>query len=80
MIAILLRAVPGLPSAGCRHYVISTGAEPDLIQVSELWESAEHHRASLGLPETRAAIAEAMPLLTGEFTGVEGEVIGGLGA
>jgi quinol monooxygenase YgiN len=79
VIAILLGAVDGLPSAGCRHYVVSTGQDPDLIQVSELWESAQHHRASLQLPATRAAIATAMPLLTGEFTSVEGDVVGGLG-
>jgi hypothetical protein len=35
-------------------------------------------RAEL-LPETRAAIAEAMPMLTGEFTRQELTVVGGLG-
>jgi quinol monooxygenase YgiN len=44
-----------------------------------VWESAEHHAASLQLPGTRAAIAAAMPLLTGEFTRQETQVAGGLG-
>jgi quinol monooxygenase YgiN len=44
-----------------------------------VWESREAHRASLQLPETRQAITEAMPLLTGEFQSIELDVVGGLG-
>jgi hypothetical protein len=33
----------------------------------------------LQLPETKAAIAEAMPMLTGEFSGQNVEIVGGLG-
>ena len=36
------------------------------------------HDASLRLPWTQAAIGKAMPMLTGEFTGQELIVIGGL--
>jgi hypothetical protein len=39
----------------------------------------EHHDASLRLPATRAAVGEAMPMLTGEFTGCDLTVAGGLG-
>jgi hypothetical protein len=35
--------------------------------------------ASLGLPEAKAAISRAMSMLTGEFTGRELTVVGGLG-
>src|SRR6478736_9020867 len=81
VVEILLRDVSGLASVGCRSYVVSLVADDeDLIAVSEVWESAAHHAASLQLPATRAAIAEAMPMLAGEFTSVEGEVVGGLGA
>jgi quinol monooxygenase YgiN len=45
----------------------------------EVWASRNAHRASLQLPETRQAIAEAMPLLTGEFQSIGLDVIGGLG-
>jgi quinol monooxygenase YgiN len=80
VIAHLLKSLDGLPAAGCLSYVVSECADDeDRIWVSEVWESAEHHSASLRLPETRAAIATAMPLLTGEFTMQETRVVGGLG-
>ncbi|MFI9256548.1 putative quinol monooxygenase [Streptomyces sp. ISID311] len=81
VIAILLRGVDGLRAAGCRLYAVgvSDATDPDLIWVNELWEAKEQHDASLLLPETKAAIAEALPLLTGEVTGQELTVVGGLG-
>ena len=45
----------------------------------EIWETKAQHDDSLQLPSVKAAIAEAMPMLTGEFTGVELTVVGGLG-
>ena len=80
VIDLLLRGLDGLPATGCLSYVVSAcAADADRIWVTEVWESAEHHAASLQLPETRAAIAAAMPLLTGEFTRQESQVVGGLG-
>ncbi len=80
VVALLLRGLDTLPAAGCRSYVVSACAtDDDRVWVSEVWDSAEHHAASLQLPETRAAIAAAMPMLTGEFTSQESEVAGGLG-
>jgi quinol monooxygenase YgiN len=71
--------VDGLREVGCRLYVVGVSeTDPDLIWVNEVWESKDHHAASLQLPETRAAIARAMPMLTGEFTGQELTVAGGL--
>lgn len=78
--SILLSGADGLRSAGCHLYVVSTSTDdPDLLHVTEVWESKEAHDASLQLPETRAAIAKAMPLLTGDFTSQELTVLGGLG-
>lgn len=78
--AILLSGTDGLRAAGCQLYVIGVAPEdPDLIWVNEVWDSKQAHDASLQLPETRAAIARAMPLLTGEFTSRELTVLGGLG-
>ena len=78
--AILLSGADGLRAAGCQLYVVSVSSDdPDLIHVNEVWDSKEQHDASLRLPETRAAIARAMPLLTGEFTSQELTVVGGLG-
>jgi len=80
VIALLLRSLDDLPAAGCLSYVVSACAvDDDRIWVSEVWESAEHHTASLQLPATRAAIEAVMPLLTGEFTRQETRVAGGLG-
>jgi len=80
VLAILLRGAEGLRDHGCHAYVIGEGEDPDVICVSELWDSKEAHDASLQLPETREAIAQAMPMLTGDFTGYEMAVRGGLGA
>jgi quinol monooxygenase YgiN len=80
VIEILLSGADGLRAAGCRLYAVCTApGDDDVIWVSEIWESAEHHDASLQLPETRAAIARAMPMLTGEFTQQVVHVVGGLG-
>ncbi len=80
VIAILLSGAGGLRAAGCQVYAVgSDPADDDLIWVSEVWDSAEDHDASLRLPETRAAIAGAMPMLTGEFSRQEVIVAGGLG-
>ncbi|MGE3961182.1 MAG: putative quinol monooxygenase [Dehalococcoidia bacterium] len=79
VLAILLRASESLREVGCHAYVVGVADDPDVVCVSELWESKEAHDASLELPATRAAIAEAMPMLTGEFTGHEMTVRGGLG-
>ena len=80
VVAILMRGRAYLPAAGCLLYVISVSDhEPDTIWVHEVWESEERHQASLQLSETRAAIAEAMPMLTGEFTSQELRVVGGVG-
>jgi quinol monooxygenase YgiN len=76
----LLKSLDSLPAAGCLSYVVSACEnDDDRIWVTEVWKSAEHHAASLQLPETRAAIATAMPLLTGEFTRQETRVVGGVG-
>jgi quinol monooxygenase YgiN len=80
VVDLLLEGLDGPPAAGCLSYVVSTCADDaDRIWVTEVWESAEHHDASLQQPETRSAVAAVMPLLTGEFTRQESHVVGGLG-
>jgi quinol monooxygenase YgiN len=80
IIDILLSGADGLRAVGCQLYAVCTAPDDaDIIWVTEIWESADRHAASLHLPETRAAIAKAMPMLTGEFTRQELTVIGGLG-
>lgn len=78
--ALLASGADRLRSVGCQLYVVGlSDTDPDLVWVSEVWDSKEHHDASLQLPEVRAAIAKAMPLLTGEFTRQELTIVGGLG-
>ena len=80
VVALLMRDVEELRDAGCDLYMVSLAPDhPDVILVTEAWTSKEAHRASLQLPSVKAAIAEAMPLLTGEFGGEELQVVGGLG-
>ncbi|GAA4966996.1 putative quinol monooxygenase [Actinoplanes utahensis] len=80
VVRILLAAAAGVRDAGCHLYVVGVADDDDqTIWVTEVWDSKEHHDASLRLPETRAAIGRAMPLLTGEFTSREFTVLGGLG-
>jgi quinol monooxygenase YgiN len=80
VVAILLSGADGLRAAGCLLYVVNVAeTDPDTIWVYEAWQSKDHHDASLQLPETRAAIASAMPMIAGDFTRQETTVVGGLG-
>jgi quinol monooxygenase YgiN len=80
VIKLLLRDQSPLAEIGCRSYLVGSNDEhPDLIYVSEVWDSKQAHDDSLQLPSVKAAIAEAMPLLTGEFDGHECAIAGGLG-
>src|SRR5690348_7557298 len=77
VVKILLGGADGLRGAGCLLYVVGVDDSDEVtIRVSEVWQSREHHDASLRLPETRAAIAAAMPMLTGEFSTHEYTVAG----
>lgn len=64
LLAILLESVRGMP--GCLSYVVAEDIDdPDGIWVTEVWDSAGHHQASLALPAVRDAIAKARPLIAG---------------
>lgn len=77
VIAILTRLNLELADAGCLLYEAGVNAdEPDTVFVAELWESPEAHQASLQFTSTRAAIAEAMPLLSGQMGGSRFTVVG----
>ncbi len=77
LVAHLTARNTALRQAGCLAYEVGVSDdEPDTVFVVELWESAEAHGASLALPEVRAAIAAARPLLSGAFGGFDFEVVG----
>jgi quinol monooxygenase YgiN len=80
VVAILLAGADELRALGCELYVVGVSdTDRDVIWVTEVWQSREHHQASLQTPAAQAAIATAMPLLTGEFTRQELTIVGGLG-
>lgn len=65
---------------GCYLYLIySPHDEPDLIQITEVWRSREDHQASLAMPEIRAIIQQAGPLLAASPQGYEIRPHGGVG-
>jgi quinol monooxygenase YgiN len=80
VVEILLSGADGLRAAGCQLYVVGlSDTDRDVIWVTEVWPSSKHHDDSLRSPQAQAAIAKAMPLLTGEFTRQELTIAGGLG-
>lgn len=80
VVKLLLTDPEALRPLGCHVYVVGVAeSDPDLIWVTEVWDSKDAHQASLLDPEVQAGIAAAMPMLTGEFTGQELTVPGGLG-
>jgi quinol monooxygenase YgiN len=64
---------------GCLSYVIALDPEDEnAIWITEAWDSAESHLASLDLPQVQAAIAEARPIIAGFGHRFETEPVSGL--
>ena len=62
--AILSEATGEMP--GCLHYIVmKDAAAADALWITEVWDSAESHRASLQLPAVRDSIARGRPLIAG---------------
>lgn len=54
-LAAILAGMGSMP--GCLSYLVAHDpTDPDGVWVTEVWESAEAHRASLELPEVREAV------------------------
>lgn len=80
VVSILMRDVDASRALGCGLYLVGVSDDrPDVVYVTEVWASREAHHASLNDPAVRASIAQAMPMLTGEFHSTEFSVVGGLG-
>ena len=76
--AILLESTGSMP--GCLSYVIATDpADADALWITEVWDSAESHKASLSLPAVQSAIAKGRPLIAGFSNRVETVPLGGHG-
>jgi len=77
-LAAILANLGAMP--GCVSYVVANDTtRHDTLWVTEVWESAEAHAASLDLPEVRAAIERGRPLIAGFERRVETHPVGGLG-
>lgn len=78
LIDILVNGVAGMP--GCLSYVVAKdAADPDAIWITEVWDSADSHQASLSLPSVQQAIAKGKPLIAGFGERFETEPVGGHG-
>ncbi|MFN3843800.1 MAG: putative quinol monooxygenase [Rehaibacterium terrae] len=76
--AILLEGTADMP--GCLSYVIAHDpGDPDALWITEVWDSREHHTASLALPAVQQAIARGRPLIAGFGERFETQPLGGHG-
>jgi quinol monooxygenase YgiN len=76
----LLAAMSGdLNMPGCLSYIIAEdAANPDALWITEVWDNAESHAASLQIPEVQAMIGKARPLIAGLDNRVETKVVSGV--
>jgi quinol monooxygenase YgiN len=64
LVAVLLESAGTMP--GCLSYVVAKDPkEADVVWVTEVWDNAQSHQASLQLPQVKAAIAKGKPLIAG---------------
>lgn len=78
LISILLDGTGDMP--GCLSYVVATDpSDDDAIWITEVWDSAESHKASLSLPAVIYAIAKGRPLIAGFDEQIITVPVGGVG-
>lgn len=78
LIAILRDGIQGMP--GCLSYIVAKDpADEDAIWITEVWDSAESHKASLSLPAVREAIGRARPIIAGFDEAITTEPVNGHG-
>lgn len=76
--AAILGGIQEMP--GCLSYVVAKDPrDANALWITEVWDSAESHKASLSLPQVRETIAKARPLIASFGDGVQSEPIGGVG-
>ena len=76
--SILIGASAAMP--GCRSYVVAADAtDPDALWITEVWDSAELHKASLQLAQVRAAMTTGRPLIAGFGDRFQTTPLGGTG-
>lgn len=62
MVEILQSSADGMP--GCLSYVVAKDSgDENVVWVTEVWNSAEDHQASLSLPAVRTVVPRALSLV-----------------
>jgi quinol monooxygenase YgiN len=63
---IAIMTVGAVKMPGCISYVVAKDpTDADGIWITEIWDSKESHAGSLNIPEVKATIQKAMPLIGG---------------
>lgn len=79
-LAALMLPKPGETLPGCLSFVVANDpADADVLWITEVWESAAAHKASLDLPDVKASIKTGMPMIAEFLLHAETAVIGGIG-
>lgn len=79
LLSILVEA-GGTAMPGCRSYIVARDPSDTVsIWVTEVWDDPASHRASLSLPEVRAAITRGKPLIENFAVQHVTEPVGGSG-
>jgi quinol monooxygenase YgiN len=64
VVQLVLSGSDNMP--GCRSYLVARDADnADIIWVTEVWNSADMHKASMHIPEVEASVEKAMPMIAG---------------
>lgn len=78
LIDILKEGTRSMP--GCRSYILAKDAvDENAIWVTEIWDTAASHDASLTLPAVKDSIAQAKPLIAGFERVAVTNPVGGVG-
>ncbi len=76
--AAIVGGVEGMP--GCISFIIALDeANPDLVWVTEVWDSKQSHDDSLKLESVKASIAKATPLVASFAPSARTRPVGGVG-
>ena len=79
-LAAIILGFGGSGMPGCLSYVVAKDPrDGDALWITEVWDSAASHKASLQLPAVREAITKGRPLIASFGDSVQSEPIGGIG-
>ena len=80
VVQLLQAAASAGQAAGCALYIINTSpTEPEVVWVTEVWDSQEAHDASLTSEAAQATIKQVFPLLAGAPEKIDVAPVGGKG-